>query len=202
MKISDDLEKLLPFGYLFLILMGILKDSIYYYQLGINILKYSTITDILMSPIAEFTSNPVILGAIIWLFVSHYKLPKYLAKNSHKRIIQKLFELKPTDELTEKETQSYYNGIAIKSLAIVLLSFFLGYGMAGGYYLKEKIKKNDLKYESKLNFGDEKSEQIYLISANSLYYFYLTKGNDAIQIAPLGSVKNIEVAQTKMIFQK
>lgn len=200
MKISDDLEKLLPFGYLFLIFMGILKDSIYYYQLGINILKYSTITDVLMSPIAEFTSNPIILFTIISLFLTHIKLPKFLAKHHGNKLLQKMFELKPTTELTEKETESYYNSVAIKSLAVILLSFFLGYGMAGGYYMKNKLFENEIKYESKVNFNDDKSEQIYLISANSLYYFYFTKGNDAIQIAPLGSVKNIELARVKKFF--
>jgi len=200
MKISDDLEKLLPFGYLFLILMGILKDCIFYYQLGINILKYSTITDVLMSPIAEFTSNPVILATIILLFVIHIRLPQYLAKNSGKRIIQKMFELKPTTGLTESETESYYNNIAIKSLALFLLSFFLGYGMAGGYFLNKNLSDNKVKYESKINFGDGKLEQVYLVNTNSLYYFYLTKGNNAIQIAPLGSVKNIEPEKSKKLF--
>jgi hypothetical protein len=46
MTISENTQKLLPFGYLYLVVMGILKESIYYYQIGINILKYSTIMDI------------------------------------------------------------------------------------------------------------------------------------------------------------
>jgi len=125
MKISDDLEKLLPFGYLFLILMGILKDSIYYYQFGINILRYSTIMDVLISPIAEFTSNPIILGAIILLFIIHFYLPKFLAKNKDKVFVKRSFELKSTDELSTEETKIYYNGIAKKSLIGFLLSFFL-----------------------------------------------------------------------------
>src|SRR6218665_1377906 len=144
MKISDDLEKLLPFGYLFLILMGILKDSIYYYQFGINILRYSTIMDVLISPIAEFTSNPIILGAIILLFIIHFYLPKFLAKNKDKVFVKRSFELKSTDELSTEETKSYYNGIAIKSLIVFLLSFFLGYGLAGGYFNTKKLKENRL----------------------------------------------------------
>ena len=91
MKISDDLEKLLPFGYLFLIMMGILKDSIYYYQFGINILRYSTIMDVLISPIAEFTSNPIILGAIIILFVIHFYLPSFLAKYKNVAYVKRSF---------------------------------------------------------------------------------------------------------------
>ncbi|RZK57783.1 MAG: hypothetical protein EOO91_09510 [Pedobacter sp.] len=59
MKFSEDLQKLIPFGYLFLVVMGILKESVIFYQLGINILKYSTLMDILISPIATLTTHPI-----------------------------------------------------------------------------------------------------------------------------------------------
>ncbi|AWK06091.1 hypothetical protein HYN56_18405 [Flavobacterium crocinum] len=199
MKISDDLEKLLPFGYLFLILMGILKDSIYYYQFGINILRYSTIMDVLISPIAEFTSNPIILGAIITLFVLHFYLPRYLAKNKDKQFVKRSFELKSTDELSEAETKSYYNGIAIKSLVIFLLSFFLGYGLAGGYFGTKKLKENRLEYSYKLDFNEGESKNVFLIGNNSLYYFYFVKGDKKVKITPLASIKNIELIENKMI---
>src|SRR4051812_31400852 len=122
MKFSDDIQKLLPLGYLFLVIMGILKESFFYYQLGINILKYSAIMDILISPIAEFTSNPIILMAILFLFVSHYYLPSILLKYSNVKFVQKAFELKSTQGLSITETKNYFIGIALKSLAIVLCS--------------------------------------------------------------------------------
>lgn len=199
MKFSDDIQKLLPLGYLFLVIMGILKESFFYYQLGINILKYSTIMDILISPIAEFTSNPIILVAILLLFVSHYYLPSLLLKYSNVKFVQKAFELKSTQGLSITETKNYFIGIALKSLAIVLCSFFLGYGLAGGYFTAEKIKNNKLKYNYKLNYTSGESEQIYLINTNSVYYFYISKGNKAIKIAPLASIKNIELSENKIL---
>lgn len=108
MKISDDLEKLLPFGYLFLIIMGILKDSIQYYQYGINILKFSTIMDILISPIAYLTSNPITLIAVISLFISHYYLPKFLLKHDQNTFIQRMFELKSVETLTLAEKKKLF----------------------------------------------------------------------------------------------
>ncbi|UPZ14621.1 hypothetical protein [Flavobacterium humidisoli] len=199
MKISDDLEKLLPFGYLFLIVMGILKDSIYYYQFGINILRYSTIMDVLISPIAEFTSNPIILGAIIILFLMHYYLPSFLAKNKDLAFVKKSFELKSTDALSPEETKSYYNGIAIKSLVIFLLSFFLGYGMAGGYFTKKKLKENKLDYSYQMDFNEGESKNVFVIGNNSLYYFYFVKGDKKVKITPLAAIKNIELVENKMI---
>ncbi|PBJ15641.1 hypothetical protein [Flavobacterium sp. ACN6] len=199
MKISDDLEKLLPFGYLFLILMGILKDSIYYYQFGINILRYSTIMDVLISPIAEFTSNPIILIAIILLFVLHFHLPSFLAKKKDIRFVQKAFELKPTDQLSAEEAKSYYNGIAIKSLILFLLSFFLGYGFAGGYFNKKKLHNNTLEYDFRIDFNEGESKDVFILGNNSLYYFYLVKGDKTVKITPLASIKNIDLTKNKMI---
>ena len=48
----EKIKNLLPLGYLYLIILGILKESILYNQLDINILKYSSIMDIMISPIA------------------------------------------------------------------------------------------------------------------------------------------------------
>nr|WP_309757508.1 hypothetical protein [Flavobacterium sp.] len=61
MKLSEIVQRTLPFGYLFLVVLGIIKESIYYYQVGINILKHSNIMDVLISPIADLTSTPIIL---------------------------------------------------------------------------------------------------------------------------------------------
>lgn len=199
MKISDDLEKLLPFGYLFLIVMGILKDSIYYYQFGINILRYSTIMDVLISPIAEFTSNPIILGAIIILFLVHFYLPSFLAKNKDLAFVKRSFELKSTDALSPEETKSYYNSIAIKSLILFLLSFFLGYGMAGGYFTKKKLKENKLEYSYQMDFNEGESKNVFVIGNNSLYYFYFAKGDKKVKITPLATIKNIELVENRMI---
>ena len=41
MKFTENLQKLLPFGYLFLVVLGIIKESVFYHLIGINILKYS-----------------------------------------------------------------------------------------------------------------------------------------------------------------
>ncbi|MBB4804052.1 hypothetical protein HNP37_004132 [Flavobacterium nitrogenifigens] len=196
MKISEDLEKLLPFGYLFLIVMGILKDSIQYYQLGINILKFSTIVDVLMSPLVYITSNPIILITIILLFASHFYLPKFLLENKNKITVQKMFDLKSDEELTLEQKKSYYNQIAIRTLAVILLSFFMGTGVASGYFTSQRIAKGKLDYNYQLNFNDGDPEEVNLVGTNSLYYFYVAKGQKHIKIAPIGSIKNVELLYT------
>mgnify|MGYP003609538589 CR=1 FL=1 len=192
MKYSEEIQKLLPLGYIYLVILGILKESIFYYQLGINILKYSTIMDILLSPIAEFTSNPITLLFIILLFVFHYNLPKIFLKYRNNRTLQKIFEVKSTEKLSEDEMNNYYIFASFKMFAVILLSFFIGTGVAGGYSTIHRIRENKIDYNYTLNYNSGESEQIYLISTNSIYYFYVEKGDKSIQIAPIGSIKNIK----------
>lgn len=192
MKYSEEIQKLLPLGYIYLVILGILKESIFYYQLGINILKYSTIMDILLSPIAEFTSNPITLLFIILLFVFHYNLPKIFLKYRNNRTLQKIFEVKSTEKLSEDEMKNYYLFASFKMFAVILLSFFIGTGVAGGYSTIHRIRENKIDYNYTLNYSSGESKQIYLISTNSIYYFYVEKGDKSIQIAPIGSIKNIK----------
>ncbi|MBB2143893.1 hypothetical protein GM921_00215 [Pedobacter sp. LMG 31464] len=199
MKISEDLQKLIPFGYLFLVVMGILKESVLFYQLGINILKYSTIMDILISPIATLTTHPITFLTTASVFVTCYYLPSILYKYDHNKWVRKIFELKQTKiDLPEIEIKKYYFAISIKSLAIGLLSIYLGYGSAEGFFISKKIKTDQLKYDYTLNYNSGETEQIFLVSTNSVYYFYLAKGNKAIKIAPIAAIKNMEITKNRM----
>ncbi|MFD0942121.1 hypothetical protein [Pedobacter boryungensis] len=199
MKFSEDLQKLIPFGYLFLVVMGILKESVTFYQLGINILKYSTIMDVLISPIATLTTHPITFFTIVSIFVSCYYLPSILYKYDHKKWVKKMFELKHTKiDLPEVEIKKYYFLVSIKSLAVGLLSVYLGYGLAEGFFVSKRIKNGDLKYDYLLNYTSGESEQISLIGSNSVYYFYLSKGNKDIKIAPVAAIKNIELTKNRM----
>lgn len=199
MKYSEDLLKFLPLGYLYLIILGIFKESFFYYQLGINILKYSTIMDILISPIAEIFSHPIMLGSIFLLFAIYFYLPALIEKNKDKKKYQKMFELESTEGLSPDETRRYYETKALKLVAVFLLSFFVGTGVGGGYFTSRDIKNNKLKFDYKLNFNSGESEQVTLLETNSLYYFYVAKGTKTIKIAPIGTIKNLELIHNKMI---
>lgn len=201
MKSIDKLQTLLPLGYLFLVTLGIIKESVFFHQIGINILEYSSIMDILISPIATLTSNPVVLVAIVIIFVSHYYLPSFLEKNSHKKWVEKGFELKNIKEQSsEKDVlKNYFINITMKILSIVLLSFFLGFGVAGGRFTSKKIKSNKLDYNYKLNYNTGESEDVYRIGSNSVYYFYVAKGNPAVKITPVSAIKSIELTNNKML---
>lgn len=203
MKNIDKIQNLLPLGYLFLILLGITKDSIFYYQIGINIIRYSSIMDILISPIAAVTSHPVFFFTILSLFIFYYNLPKLLLKNEDKKWLHNISGVKKStpefENLSENEKLDYYTTVSIKSLSTFLISVFLGYGFADGKSISSQIKNNKLQYNYKLNFSEDKSENIYLISSNTAYYFYISNGDPNIKIAPVSSIQNLEMIKNKML---
>ena len=201
MKFSEGIQRSLPFGYLFLVVMGILKESVFYYQIGINILKYSTIMDILISPIATLTSHPVILIALIIIIVFSFAFPSFLSKqaNKNKKWALKMASLKEHETMTKEAIENHFTNMFVRFLAMMLLFFFLGIGWGEGIGLTRKIRENKLKYDYKLNYGDENSEQVYVIGSNSMYYIYLAKRNKTIKIAPVGSIKSIELTNNKKL---
>jgi len=103
------------------------------------------------------------------------------------------------NKLAESEKIDYYTTISIKFLASFLISVFLGYGFADGRSIATKIKGKTLHYNNTLNFNDENSEQVYIIGSNTTYYFYVTKGEQTVKIAPIASIKNIELTENKML---
>lgn len=84
MKFTN-LERLLPFGYLILVILGIVKESVFYYFIGVNILKYSNLMDVLISPISDLTSHPIVLGGFSFYVLLLYIYFIYISKNTDKK---------------------------------------------------------------------------------------------------------------------
>ena len=193
MKFGENLSKLIPFGYLYLVVMGILKESVYYNFFDINILKYSNIMDILISPVADITSNPTMLLAIIIILILLYFAISYLSKNHKKKWVKKIMGSKNRNEnLTEEEIKTNFGNIFVFAIALGLLSFFLGIGLGSGKKVSSRLIDGTLNYNNVLVFNSGERSEIYLLGSNSSNYFYVEKGNKNIQISPVLSVKQLE----------
>ncbi|MDO5509498.1 MAG: hypothetical protein Q4F57_02265 [Weeksellaceae bacterium] len=198
MRFNEDLQKLLPLGYLFLVVLGIIKESVFYHQIGLNILKYSNIMDILISPIADLTVHPSILVSVI-IFVSVLSLAIYfLSKNHKKEWVRKITGSKKSlTELSEEEVKSYFGKKLVTILAIGLLSFFLGIGLGNGKKVSEKISNNELEYDYKITYNTKETIEVFLIGSNSSNYFYVEKGSKNVKISPIAAIKKIELINTE-----
>ena len=199
-KPLEKFQSLLPLGYLYLIVLGIVKESLFYYQLNINILKYSSLMDVLISPIAELTSSPVIILATLFLIAVSLILQMVLGKYSDKKWARRFLGQKATENSLEKEEiKRIVIEQSVVFLMIALGTFFLGIGLSNGGKVAKKIRENNLSYDYRISFDSDKEEEVYLINSNSSYYFYITKGNKNLKIAPAGSIKTIEVINSKMM---
>ena len=102
---NHHIQRLLPYGYLYLVILGVIKESIFYYPLDINILKYSSIMDILISPIADIANYPFLLIFFIVLIISLIFFKKYLLKNPDKKFTRRYLKIKVDEQLTSDEIE-------------------------------------------------------------------------------------------------
>jgi len=83
------LQEYLSMGYVYLIILGIISDVIYFHFFGINILKYAAISDILISPISILVKDIRVLVSVVIIvglgYVIMFKaMPHFHSKNKQK----------------------------------------------------------------------------------------------------------------------
>lgn len=188
------LQDYLSIGYLFLLVVGVVHESIYYNFLGVNILEYSSILDVLISPIAVIFGNPL-LGVAVVLAVGfaygYLKLiPRYYKWIRTKKKYQ---EGKYKLRLDKSEAQIRSKHGALGFIAFYVFSVFVGLGIGRGTKTNQKIQSDDIKRTHLVFYRDGTQEEIKMLGKNSLYLFYVTKGQEEVSIAPIdGNIKLIK----------
>lgn len=202
-----DLKKLsiqeyFSIGYIYLIILGIISDVILYNFLNINIFNYSSILDVLITPISIITEDirVFILFSIITYLAYLYVfklLPKMHVKLRDKKWYTKLVNIEKEDIKIEKLKQKDKSQL-IGFVAFFVLSIFLGFGVGRGYITKSKLEANELKTTHQLVFQDEKTIKVNIIGQNESYLFYVEEGKDKVSIAPISyNIKKIEKLEVK-----
>lgn len=198
MKYLEKIQGLLPLGYLYLILLGLLKESLLYYPLGINIVDYSSITDILISPISDMTSNPILIIITVVVIIVFFIIQTILVQNSHTKWAKKVLgENRFSNETSKRDIQKALLPVFILFVAFELLAIFIGMGLGRGREIVKKINNNELHYHHKAIFNSGKPENIHIIGINSSYCFYVSQGNKNVKIAPVGTINNLELLKQK-----
>lgn len=185
LKSLQEYQGILSLGYVYLIVMGILKESLYYNQLDINILEYSSITDVLLSPISGLTGNGstlfIFFGALIFVFIA----PGWLAKKRDKKWFNKVFTTDKNSSVLElrKAIQQTF----LIMLSIGLLAAYIGFGHGRGVKIANQIAKKNLEFNDILSFSDRRIKTVSLLGKNGTYLFYVEKGESDIKITPIHS---------------
>ena len=193
LNFSKSFIKILQFGYLFLVILGLVGEGVFYNAIGVKILRFSTLSDILVSPIATLTDSParlvillVFIGLVMGLVTIAYQF-------RDKKWSQKLAGIKSAENFTEEDFDIRYNHLFLTYLVITMISFYLGMAISFGDQVSTRIKNNQAQYNTKIYFNSGEAEQVYLLHTNSMYNIYFSKGNKNVKIAPIGTIKNIEL---------
>jgi hypothetical protein len=190
-KNFQEIQGFLSVGYIYLIVMGILNETLYYSQIGIDILDYSSILDVLISPISRLTSSISRLIIFIIIVFFAFKLPNILAKYRDKNWFKKLIKFEI--ELTKDEIKSSLLKTFLFIIAIGLFGFYVGSGIGKGFRMSEKIENGEIEFNDQIKFISGDESEVEIVGTNSMYLFYLEKDNKSVQITPIsGIIKSIE----------
>jgi hypothetical protein len=191
-KDLDKLQFLLPVGYLYLILLGIVKETLLFLPLGINILQYSSISDILLSPLAEAFANPINFFMFFGLAVFAWYTPFLLKKYGHKKWVLKMFGIRKSAEELAAKGDDYFRMLAVENFAKGCLMIFIGYGFAVGVMERQTIKQGDGKLTHTITFNSGQVDTVRVVETNSVYFFYVPKGGKSLSAAPVGAIQQIQ----------
>ena len=189
------LQDYLSLGYLYLLVLGIFKDAIFYGHLGVNILNYSNIQDILLSPIIYLTSNikqflVIFVGIPLISYVIQYAAKKYHKKNKNKEWYKAKKNYEKWDKTYGEENSYSYLMVLI---LFCLFGGFIGFGLGRGQKMAQQLEAGTLKNNHQITFTDASTLEVNMIGHNSEYIFYVAEKDTTVTIMPIqGNIKKIQ----------
>ena len=119
---QGSIQDYLSLGYLYLLTLGILREVIYFGFLEVNILSYSNVLDVILSPLVLMSKKPTVAIILIAIGFITYFFHRYLMKKL------KDSSLKPSSPDGKAYTKSDIYQASIFFYSLFVLSFFLGTG--------------------------------------------------------------------------
>lgn len=175
--IIKEFQGIIGFGYIILIILGMIFESIYYGQFGINIFNYSGILDFLLVPFRRPLVLGILIGVFIFMYLYFFVLYGFL-KKKHPKFHKRFYS-----RFSEKDN-------LMKSKIIMLLAFYLLITISWAFVTSKKDKEK--LFEQKLNIRieyDTKGDKMIdgkMIGKNEINIFLLDNKNEVL-IIPLNS---------------
>ena len=191
---QSSLQDYLSMGYLYILVLGIINDSVRYGFLDINIINYSSVLDVLLSPLVYLTNDLSLplgfIGAALILALILYGSKWYFDKNKDKASFRERKDF-------AKMEKNYANFNPVKGI-LSMLAFFIfgvycGVGIGGGYKLSKNLKAGKLEVDTQLIFTNNDTLNVRVIGHNSQYFFYAEENATKVTVMPIqGNIKKIE----------
>lgn len=192
---SRSLQDYLSLGYLYLLILGIFKDAIYYGYLGVNIINYSNIQDILLSPIIHLTTDlkrflVIFVGIPLISFIIGYAGKKFHFKNKNKEWYRAKHNSEKWDKVYGGEN---FSSFVITLTFMCLFGGFIGFGLGSGQKISQKLENGKLENNHQITFMDNTALKVNLIGHNSEYLFYAAEKDTIVTIIPIqDNIKKIQ----------
>ena len=188
------LQEYLSLGYIYLILLGLISDVIYFKFLGINILSYSAISDVLMAPVNTLVDDLRIFALVVVVIIGAYFYATKWMPALHNRLKPKLWYQKLVRDM--EKTDRTYAELKTKKrfdfLLVFLTAVFLGLKIGAGTAIKAKLANGKVQSTHNIVFSDDSEKKVNIIEQNSSYLFIVYEGQTDITIMPIsGNVKTI-----------
>ena len=187
-------------GYLYLIILGIVSDAIFYGIFGVSYLNYTTILDALISPISLLTNNwyiSLFLALMFWLMYLYFTkwMFKFYAYLRAKKWYQKIYNIdkwdKKYDEMKKKKN-------LIPGMMFIFFLLFVSMRSGMGIGMKQKYNKKEIIPNYTLIFKDNTRLDVRKVGQNSGYFFYFIPGEKVITATPIAdNLKQIKVLKKK-----
>ncbi len=175
--VIKEFQGVISFGYVILIILGMIFESIYYSQFGINIFKYSGILDFLLVPFRRPVVLIILLGIFLFSYLYFIALYDFL-KKKYPGIHKSVFRGVNAGAGNFK--------LRIKWLIIFFIVTTTEWAYVTSKKEKEVLFKKDVDISIEYDISGQNSVKGKLIDKNDLNIFILDKDN-LVQIIPANS---------------
>jgi hypothetical protein len=166
-------QEYLSAGYFFLLILGVITESVFYRIIGINILQYAGLSDILISPISLITANPFLIIILLLIIGFAYLFMK--------QILPRMAKRKAADSAVPFSDMKL-----LLLMAQFVLFLFIGIEIGRGYKLKQIIHEGKTKPDFSITFSEGGEKAVKVIGQNAGYLFYVPDSGKQVIICPIG----------------
>ncbi|MDT0558782.1 hypothetical protein RM697_08990 [Ichthyenterobacterium sp. W332] len=192
---SPSIQEILSIGYIYILILGIIHNAIYFNLIDVNYLEYASVLDVLISPVSVITSNMKSLLAFIFIIVLAILYTKVIVPLVVKwrRKNPKYQEGKKLKSINTLESMAKSNYALFTMMALFIFGYFIGFGIGHGGKIKDSIANDTIEHNIKVEYINGETKDVKLIGKNSLNIFYIQKGDKTVSISPIeGNVMKIQ----------